>query len=80
MNLVCFYYKPPNEDLDLKTQNDLNEKLLNQLNATGKIYLTHTKVQGVFVMRISIGQTNVQHEHIRQAWDLIQMNALELLN
>jgi len=56
MNLVCFYYKPSNlVDITIEKQNNINEKLLNRLNSSGKIYLTHTKVKNVFILRMSIG-------------------------
>lgn len=73
MNLVCFYYKPSEiKNLTLDEQNSLNEKLLNQLNGTGNIYLTHTKVRKYFTLRMSIGQTNVSQTHVVNAWKLIQ--------
>ncbi len=77
MNLVCFYYKPSN-DISIEQQNQLNEKLLNRLNSSGKIYLTHTKVNNVFILRMSIGRTNVELAHIRKAWDLIQEIAMKI--
>jgi len=76
MNLVCFYYKPSHlKNISIEKQNSLNEKLLNRLNSSGKIYLTHTKVNDVFIMRMSIGRTNVEHVHISNAWDFIQETA-----
>lgn len=74
LNLLCFYYKPDDMD-DIVELYKLNEKLLNRLNATGKIYLTHTTVYGVYTLRMSIGQTNVAQRHIEVAWDLIQREA-----
>ncbi len=76
MNLVCFYYRPSSlKNKSIEAQNSLNEQLLHQLNRSGKIYLTHTKVNDVFVLRISIGQTHVQLSHIRKAWEFIQQTA-----
>ncbi len=80
MNLVCFYLKPSNiEGITMEQQNLLNEKLLNQLNGTGQIYLTHTKVHGYYTLRMSIGQNNVEHQHIVKAWELIKQTAQEIL-
>ncbi len=80
MNLVCFYFKPSTiENLSINEQNSLNEKLLNQLNRTGDIYLTHTKVGKRFTLRMSIGQNNVELNHVMRAWKLIQKLAVEIL-
>ncbi|MCP4458791.1 MAG: aspartate aminotransferase family protein [Cytophagales bacterium] len=76
LNLVCFCYKPSIlKNISLQEQNSLNERLLNQLNSTGNIYLTHTKVKNIFTLRMSIGQTNVEKSHITNAWELINETA-----
>ena len=59
LNLVCFRHRGGD---------DVNEKLMNQLNESGKIYLTHTKLDGRFVLRMAIGQTETEQEHVEQAW------------
>ncbi len=80
MNLVCFYYKPPIlEHMPLEAHNRLNEKLLNALNRSGNMYLTHTKIEKRFVLRMSIGQTNVAESHIQDAWSFIKKTAKDLL-
>lgn len=63
LNLVCFRHRGGDE---------VNESLMNALNASGKIYLTHTKLDGRFVLRMAIGQTETEHEHVERAWDLIR--------
>ena len=71
MNLVCFHYCP--EDIkDLKAINKLNERLLHKLNATGKLFLTHTKVKDIFTLRMSVGQTDVHKMHVENSWKLIR--------
>ena len=57
----------------------LNEKLLETVNATGKLYLTHTKLNGVYTIRLVIAQTHVQQRHADEAWDLIVKTAREEL-
>ena len=68
-NLVCFRHK--NGD-------DFNMNLMNAVNNTGKIYFTHTKLNGQVVLRMSIGQTNTEKKHVKAAWKLIQEKAEEL--
>lgn len=75
MNLVCFHFKPHGLD-DIKEINRINEELLHKLNATGKIYLTHTTVYGTYTLRIVIGQTNVDQDNIEKAWELITETAI----
>ncbi len=70
-SLVCFRYKPEGES-DENTLNRLNESLMHRLNDTGKLFLTHTKIRGIFTLRMCIAQTHVQEKHVDQAWQLIQ--------
>ncbi len=77
LNLVCFHYKPEGIT-DQDTINQLNEKLLHQLNDTGKIFLTHTKIRGQYTLRIVIGQTTVEQRHVEAAWAFIQEKASSL--
>jgi len=72
LNLVCFRYRPKGIE-DENELNGINEMLLKKINATGKIYLTHTKLNGKYVIRMVIGQTNVERRHVEEAWELIRM-------
>jgi len=74
---VCFRLKPG--DHTTEELNTLNETLLHRINQTGKIYLTHTKLNGVYTIRLVVGQTYQQKRHIDKAWSLIQNIAQELL-
>jgi aromatic-L-amino-acid decarboxylase len=58
--------------------NKINEELNHRLNDTGKIYLTHTVINGMYTLRMVTGQTNVTMEHIEKAWDLIKTTARAL--
>lgn len=71
MNLVCFRYVPQGVK-DEEDLNTINEELLHKLNAMGKLYLTHTKINGLYTLRMSIGQTNVTHAHVEKAWKSIK--------
>jgi aromatic-L-amino-acid decarboxylase len=73
INLVCFRYSPPG--FDKKEINNLNEKLNHSLNDSGKIFLSHTVLNGKYTLRMVTGQTNVTLEHIERAWDLIMKTA-----
>ena len=69
---VCFSYNPGNKSEE--QLNKLNEKLLEKLNASGKIFLSHTKLNGKFVIRLTIGSIRHERRHILEAWELIKKN------
>lgn len=72
---LCFHYKPKGVT-DLEEINRINKELMEGLNDTGKIFFTHTKLNGVFTLRLVIGQTNQQRHHVQEAWQLIKKAAL----
>ena len=59
--------------------NNLNEKLLNRLNKSGKLYLTHTKIKGNFVIRMVVSQTYVTKKHVKNAWEKIKKMAQDII-
>lgn len=70
INMLCFRYHPNNIS-DESILNQLNVQLLHSLNRTGKIFLTHTKINNRYILRLVIGQTNVTERHVDKAWELI---------
>ena len=74
LNLICFRYKPQNIS-DEDELNNLNENLLQKLNKGGKLFITHTKLNGKYTLRMVIGQTRVTKSHVINAWDLINTTA-----
>jgi len=69
INVVCFRFRP--KGLSEEEINKINENLNHRLNDSGKIYLTHTLINGTYTLRMVTGQTNVKMEHVEKAWDLI---------
>lgn len=63
LNLVCFRHTGGDE---------VNQAIMDRLNASGRLYLTHTKVDGQLTLRMSIGQMYTQRRHVEAAWQAIQ--------
>jgi aromatic-L-amino-acid decarboxylase len=76
LSVVCFRYVPSGFDKD--KINTLNEKLNHQLNDSGKLYLSHTVLNGRYTLRMVTSQTNVTHGHVERAWTLIKNTARKL--
>ncbi len=68
-NTTCFRYKPNGYSGDL---DKLNEQLIEKINASGKIYISHTKLNGIYTLRFVVAQTNTEERHVLQAFDLIK--------
>jgi aromatic-L-amino-acid decarboxylase len=69
LNLVCFRHVGGDE---------LNRRLLEQLNQSGDLYLTHTVLDGRYTLRLCVGQTHTEARHVEAAWWRIQAMAAEL--
>jgi len=66
LNLVCFAHR---------AGDDFTRRLLERLNQSGKLYLTHTVLNGRYTLRLCVGQTHTEAAHVQQAWALIQQTA-----
>lgn len=65
--LVCFRACPDGTaDIDA-----LNERIMNEVNASGEAYLSHTKLNGNFTLRLSVGSIRVEEQHLKKVWDLL---------
>jgi aromatic-L-amino-acid/L-tryptophan decarboxylase len=69
LNLVCFRHRGGDA---------FNMNLLEQLNRSGELYLTHTVLKGQYTLRMSIGQTKTEERHVASAWKKIRDVTAEL--
>jgi aromatic-L-amino-acid/L-tryptophan decarboxylase len=69
LNLVCFR---------LKSGDEANQRLMDALNHSGDLFLTHTKLNDKFTLRLCVGQTNTTERHVETAWKRIQEEASPL--
>src|ERR1700682_5497311 len=81
--LVCFRARPTvageSEEVKAKRLDVLNEAIMHGVNATGKAFLSHTKLNDKLTLRLSIGNIRTTERHVRQAWELLNQQ-LRLLS
>jgi aromatic-L-amino-acid decarboxylase len=78
LNFTCFRLHP--EGMEKPEElNALNEAFCEEINVEGKLYLTHTKINGLFTIRMLIGQTYVEEEHVDLALEHIASAANKVL-
>jgi len=69
LSLVCFR---------LKSSDEVNRQLLAEINASGKVFLSQTLLNGKFVLRFAIGNHQTNETDIRESWQVIQQCAAKL--
>jgi aromatic-L-amino-acid/L-tryptophan decarboxylase len=65
-NLVCFRHRAGDA---------FNQQIMEQLNASGALYLTHTRLDGRFTLRLCVGQTHTEPRHVAAAWQQVRAAA-----
>jgi aromatic-L-amino-acid decarboxylase len=69
LNLVCFR---------LRAGDERNQALMDRLNQSGDLYLTHTRLQDRLTLRLCVGQTHTERRHVERAWRRIREEAASL--
>lgn len=76
LSVICFRAYPRDmrrldgEEAEAGSRIDrLNERLMEQVNRGGKIFLSHTKLNGMLTLRLAIGNIRTTREHVKLAWD-----------
>jgi aromatic-L-amino-acid decarboxylase len=69
LNLVCFR---------LKGGDEANQILMDRLNRSGELYLTHTRLNDRVTLRFCVGQTNTEARHVEKAWTRIKEEAAKI--
>lgn len=75
-SLVCFRYAPP--DASEAERDAMNERILQAVNASGRAFLSHTKLGGKYTIRLAIGNIRTERRHIEDAWRLLREAAASL--
>ncbi len=76
LSVVCFRAHPLTgiaKDADSADDalDELNTRLLDHVNATGEVFLSHTRLNGHFTIRLAVGHIRTTDTHVRRAWDLL---------
>ena len=65
-SLVCFRRNGSDEE---------NERLLHRVNESGEIFISHTRLNGRYVLRLAVGNARTEERHVRRAWEVIRSHA-----
>jgi aromatic-L-amino-acid/L-tryptophan decarboxylase len=68
-SLVCFR---------LAASDETNEALLERVNASGEVFLSHTRLDGRYVLRLAVGNARTTEDDVRLAWDVLRREAGQL--
>jgi aromatic-L-amino-acid decarboxylase len=74
MSVVCFRHVPPGVTDEAKIA-EHNARILDRVNASGTVFISHTKLGARYVLRVAVGNIRTQEVHVRSAWDLLQKAA-----
>jgi aromatic-L-amino-acid decarboxylase len=69
-SLVCFRCAP--RGMEPAETDALNQRILDYVNASGRAYLSHTRLHGRIVLRLAIGNLRTERQHVAEAWRLLK--------
>jgi aromatic-L-amino-acid decarboxylase len=81
---VCLRWRPAalrgrEEEPDVRARLDAaNERLMAAVNATGEVFLSHTRLHDRFAIRVAIGNLRTEGRHVDRAWELLRREAATL--
>jgi aromatic-L-amino-acid/L-tryptophan decarboxylase len=77
LSVVCFRCHPPSVEEEAALA-ELNSRLMDAVNASGKVFISHTSLNGKYSLRIQISQLRTTEGHVRRAWEIISAEARAL--
>jgi aromatic-L-amino-acid decarboxylase len=69
---VCFRWHPVGRDLDEASIDEANAAIMDAVNRTGEVFLSHTRLTGRFTIRVAIGNLRTEPRHLERAWTLLR--------
>ena len=73
LSVVCFRYAPPG--MDERRLDELNGSIMHAVNATGEVFISHTKIEGRYAIRLAIGNLRTQRSDVEHAWHILKREA-----
>jgi len=77
-SVVCFRARPRGTALSPSELDELNDELMSAVNATGEMFISHTRINGVLALRLAIGNLQTREAHVSRAWTLLCEHAARL--
>jgi aromatic-L-amino-acid decarboxylase len=75
MSVVCFRARPRGRAWSEAQLEALNARLLEAVNDSGEVFLSHTKLEGRYVLRLAVGNLRTEERHVARAWTLLREHA-----
>jgi aromatic-L-amino-acid decarboxylase len=75
---VVFRLRPRGWAADDPRLNPLNERLLEGVNASGEVFLSHVVLGGRYALRLAVGNIRTEERHVLRAWEILRAEALRL--
>ena len=69
---VCFRWNPTGRWLDEAELDVRNAAIMDAVNRTGEVFLSHTRLAGRFTIRLAIGNLRTEERHVERAWVLLR--------
>ena len=76
-SVVCFRARAAG--LSEQQLDELNQNLMDAVNATGEIFISHTRVREQFALRLAVGNIRTTEKHVRRAWEILNQKLDGLL-
>jgi aromatic-L-amino-acid decarboxylase len=75
---VCFRYRPERLAGDESALDAANAAIMDAVNRGGEVFLSHTRLNGRFTIRLAVGNLRTEARHVERAWELLQSAAREV--
>jgi len=77
-SVVCFRARPRGFNGTAHELDALNARLLDAVNGTGEVFLSHTRLDGRFTLRLAVGHLQTTEQHVARAWALLREHTAQL--
>jgi aromatic-L-amino-acid decarboxylase len=71
-SVVCFRWKPSGRAMTDAELDAANERLIEAVNDSGEVYMSHTRLRGRLALRVAIGHLGTTERHVQRVWQLLQ--------